>query len=180
MSVVATDPAAALDPVRAALDPVRAALLADARRDAARLLAAADGEVEAIRRRTADECDRIRRDARARGEAEAQETLETERAHARRRGRAVVLRARGDVYQELRGRVREAARALHETADYPALHARLAEKARAVVGADAQVTETPDGVVAEAHGHRAVLSLTAVAEDVLERMGPDLERLWSA
>ena len=42
------------------------------------------------------------------------------------------------------------------------------------------LSETPDGVVAEAHGQRAVLSLTAVAEDVLDRMGPDLERLWSA
>ena len=163
-----------------ALDAVRAALLADAERDAARLLALADAEVEAVRRRTADECDRIRRDARASGEADAQQTLETERAHARRRARAVVLHARGEVYQELRRRVREAARALREAADYPALHARLVEEARAAVGADAHVTETPDGVVATAHGHRAVLSLTAVAEDVLDRMGPDLERLWSA
>ncbi len=173
MSVVATDPVEALD-------PVRAALLADARRDAARLLAAADAEVEAIRRRSAEECDRIQRDARARGEAEAQETLAAERARARRRSRTVVLRARGEVYQELRRRVREAAGALRQAADYPALHARLVEEARAAVGADAQVTETPDGVVAEAHGHRAALSLTAVAEDVLDRMGPDLERLWSA
>ena len=172
MSDVATDPAAALD-------PVRAALLADARRDAARLLAAADAEVEAIRRRTAEECDRIRRVARARGEADAQETLAAERAHARRRSRSIVLRARGEVYQELRRRVREAATALRGTTGYPALHARLVEEARAAVGADAQVRETPDGVVAEAHGRRAVLSLTAVAEGVLDRMGPDLERLWS-
>lgn len=173
MSVVATGPVEALD-------PVRAALLADARRDAARLRAAADAEVEAIRRRSAEECDRIRRDARARGEAEAQETLDAERARARRRSRTVVLRARGEVYQELRRRVREAAGALRGASDYPALHARLVEEARAAVGADARVTETPDGVVAEARGHRAVLSLTAVAEDVLDRMGPDLERLWSA
>jgi V/A-type H+-transporting ATPase subunit E len=173
MSLVATGPAEALD-------PVRAALLADARRDAARLLAAADAEVEAIAHRTAEECDRIRRDARARGEADAKETLEAERAHARRRSRAVVLRARGEVYQELRRRVREAAWALREAADYPALHARLVEEARAAVGAGARVTDTPDGVVAEAHGHRAVLSLAAVAEDVLDRMGTDLERLWSA
>jgi V/A-type H+-transporting ATPase subunit E len=172
MSVVATDPVEALD-------PVRAALLADARRDAARLLAAADAEVEGIRRRTAEECERIRQEARARGETDAQETLAAERAHARRRSRTVVLRARGEVYQELRRRVREAAGALRQATDYPALHARLVEEARAAVGTDARVTELPDGVMAEAHGQRAVLSLTAVAEDVLDRMGPDLERLWS-
>jgi V/A-type H+-transporting ATPase subunit E len=162
-----------------ALDAVRAALLADAERDAARLLALADAEVEAVRRRTSEECDRIRREARARGEADAQETLAAERARARRRSRSIVLRARGEVYEELRRRVREAAVALRETADYPALHARLVEEARAAVGADARLSETPDGVVAEAHGLRAALSLTAVAEDVLDRMGPDPERLWS-
>ncbi len=162
------------------LAPVREALLADARRDADRVLAEADADVEAVRRRTADECDRIRRDARARGQKDAEELAVAERTRARRQARAVVLRARGQAYDELLRQVREAALALREATDYPDLRARLVEQARALVGNAARVSESGDGgVVAEDGGRRAVLSLTGLAERVLDRMGPDLEGLWT-
>lgn len=162
------------------LAPVREALLADARGDADRLLDEADADVEAVCRRTAAECDRIRREARARGEKDAEELVVAERARARRQARAVVLRARGQAYDDLRHRVHEAALALRDATDYPELRERLAGQARALVGDSARVSESADGgVVAEDGGRRAVLSLTALAERVLERMGPDLEGLWA-
>ncbi len=136
MSVAPTSPTAApaqpgrLDP----LAPVREALLADARSEAGRTLAEADAEVDAVRARTAAECDRIRREARARGEADAEELLGAERARVRRQARAVVLRARGEAYDELRRRARDAAVALRTVPDYPALRARLVEQARSLVG----------------------------------------------
>lgn len=162
------------------LAPVREALLADARGDADRIFAEADADVEAVRRRTAEECDRIRREARSRGAADAEEMAAAERARARRQARAVVLRARGRAYDGLRRQVRDAAVALAGSADYPELRARLVEQARALVGDSARVSETADGtVVAEDGGRRAVLSLAVVAERLLDRMGPDLEGLWA-
>ena len=162
------------------LAPVRAALLADAERDAARTLAAADADVEALRARTARECDRLRRDARARGEADARVVVAAERARTRRQARAVVQRARGEAFDELRRQVRVAAAGLRGAADYPELRRHLEEQARALVGDDARLSEPADGgVLAEVGGRRAALSLTGLADRVLDRLGPDLEGVWT-
>jgi hypothetical protein len=173
MSVLTTEQAAALV-------PIREALLADAQRDAASVIGVADADVDALRRATAEECERILQDARSRGEADAEQTLLEEQARTRRRARAVVLQARGAVYEHLRRRVQEAAADLADAPDYPLLRRRLVERAHAAVGVEARVTEAPGGgVVAEAGGRRAVLSLSALADEVLDLLGPDLERLWS-
>jgi hypothetical protein len=162
-----------------ALAPVRAALLSDAERDAARTLAAADADVAALRVRTAEECERLRREARARGEADAQEVVSAERARTHRQARALVQHARGDAFDELRRRVRLAAAALRDASDYPELRTHLEEQARTLVG-DARLSEPADGgVVAEDGGRRAVLTLTGLADRVLDRLGPDLEGLWT-
>ena len=151
------------------LAPVRAALLADAERDAARTLAAADADVEALRR-----------DARARGEADARVVVAAERARTRRQARAVVQRARGEAFDELRRQVRVAAAGLRGAADYPELRRHLEEQARALVGDDARLSEPADGgVLAEVGGRRAALSLTGLADRVLDRLGPDLEGVWT-
>lgn len=173
-AVAATD--AATDP----LAPVRAALLADARHDAAVALADADAEVDAIRRRTIAECERVRSEARDRGERDAADLVAAERARVRRQARALVLGARGRAYAELRHRVHEAAVAVRDAEDYPALRDRLVARARALVGDRAEVSDRPDGgVVAQDGDRRAVLSLAGLADRTLDRLGPDLEGLWA-
>jgi vacuolar-type H+-ATPase subunit E/Vma4 len=162
------------------LAPLRQALLAAAERDAALAVAAADAEAEATRRDAAQEAEAIRREARTQGEADGREVLVAERARARRRARATVLSAQGDAYSTLRDDARAAVMAVRDDPDYPALRDRLAAQATAMVGAGATVTESADGgVVAEAPGRRAALTLTALADQVLDTLGLDLETLWT-
>lgn len=162
------------------LAPLRRALVSAAERDAALAVAAADAEAEAIRRGAAQDAEAIRREARIQGEADGQHVRVVERARARRRARATVLSAQGAAYSRLREEARAAVGALRDDPGYPALRDRLTAQARALVGAEATVTESPDGgVVAEATGRSAVLTLAALADQVLDTLGPDLEALWT-
>ena len=114
------------------LAPVRAALLADARaRRRGGRWPPPTPRSDALRRRTAAECERVRSEARERGERDAADLVAAERARVRRQARALVLEARGRAYAELRRRVHEAAVAVRDAADYPALRDRLVTRARA-------------------------------------------------
>jgi hypothetical protein len=143
-------------------------------------VAAAEIEAEAIRRDASQQAEAVRHEARVQGEADGQGVLVAERARARRRARATVLAAQGEAYTKLRDRARLAVAALREDPGYPALRDRLTAEATEMVGADASVTESPEGgVVAEAPGRRAALTLTALADRVLDLPGLDLEALWT-
>lgn len=169
-------PGAVADP----LGPLRRALLSSAERDAARAVATAEAEAEAIRRDAQQEAEAVRQQARCQGESDGREVVSAERARARRRARATVLAAQGEAYSDLRAHVRKAVTALREDPGYPALRDRLTSRARAMVGTGATVTESPDGgVVAEASGRRAALTLVALADQVLDTCGLDLESLWT-
>jgi vacuolar-type H+-ATPase subunit E/Vma4 len=73
------------------------------------------------------------------------------------------------------------ATALAETAEYEALRARLADRAREQLGPQALLVESPDGgIVASAGNERVDLSLPALADRALERSGPEVAALWTA
>jgi vacuolar-type H+-ATPase subunit E/Vma4 len=151
------------------LAPVRDALREHARRDAARVLAAADHDAAALLDDAAAEVSGIRERSRAEAAAYAQEMLVAQRSRARRQGRAIVLRAEHSAYEERRRRAREAVRRLREDPDYPALLSRLTARARDDLGPGASVHTHPDGgVVAELDGRRVTYTLTALADRVLD------------
>lgn len=173
MTAVSTRVADALGPVRAAIvSRARAdasALVSDARAEAAATLAAAERQASAIRQ-----------EARARGEADAVDLLGAERVRAQRQARGIVLSAQLEVQEELRGRVRAAVGALREDTDYPDLREALVRRARVLLGPDAAVTEHPSGgIVANASGRRAVLSLEVLADHVVDLLGVQLDGLWA-
>ncbi|MDI9914449.1 hypothetical protein [Rhodococcus sp. IEGM 1379] len=162
-----------------ALGPVRAELLANARRDADRLVKQARSDAAATLALAQMQADDSRAEARARGEADAEEILGAERGRARREARSIVLNAQREVEEDLRTRVRAAVVALIDDIDYPNMRAVLDRRARELLGPDATVLEHfSGGVVAQTRGHRAVLSLEALADYAVERLDARIAGLW--
>ncbi len=162
------------------LAPVRRALLSAARRDAAVTVSAADTEAGRILAEARATAEAIRAEARSQGEADGRGVVAAERVRVRRQARAVVLRVQGEAYATVRQEVHRSVAALREDPGYPAARERLANQARSALGPDATVTESPEGgVVARAGGRRAVLTLTTLADRVLDSVAPDLEGLWA-
>jgi vacuolar-type H+-ATPase subunit E/Vma4 len=159
---------------------VRDALLAGARQEASALLAEADAESAARVREAEQQGEEIRDRARAEGEADARTVLVAERARARRQARAVVLAAQSEVRDELGRRVHEALARLRDDPAFPEMQGRLEAQARALLGDRARLTPHPSGgCTAEAPGRRVEVTLAAVADRELERLGPELEALWT-
>jgi vacuolar-type H+-ATPase subunit E/Vma4 len=174
--VTAVDTHTSIDP----LSPVRLALVAHARAVSDRWLAEADADAAAMLVRADREAAAVREEARAQGEVDAEAVLVVEGTRARRQARGAVLRAQREAYDELRRRVLAEVSALREHASYPQQRERLAERARRALGADAVVSEHPGGgVVAESGARRVTFSLEALADQALDRLGPDVEGLWS-
>lgn len=165
----------------AALGPVQSALVAEARASADAVLAEAREEAERRREEARERAARILADSRAEGEQQARSAVAARMARRRREARALGLEAQRDLHDELRRRCRDAARALREDPDYPRLRERLTEHAMAVLGGDATVEESPDGgVVATAGSRRLDLSLPALADREVDRLGAEVMRLWAA
>lgn len=164
----------------AALAPVRESLLATAAATAAEIRADAHEQAQALLDAATREADRIRADAVASGEAVARSEAALRTARVRREAGEVVLARRNALRLELQRQVRESALALRTDARYPELLARLREHGRALLGADATITEDPDGgVIAEAGSRRLDLSLPTLASDTLESMISEVSALWS-
>ncbi len=148
------------------LDPVRDALIGAARADADALTRAAceeaDRTVAAARERAAQ----ILGGARELGERDGRAAVAVQRMGVRRQGRALVLAARRQAYEQRRAAAREAVRRLGgEDGTRDAL-VRLAQR---VLGPDVQVRDAPDGgIVAEHAGRRLDLSLDTVADQAVE------------
>jgi vacuolar-type H+-ATPase subunit E/Vma4 len=162
------------------LEPVRGALLADAR-------AVADGVVRQAEERASDQVERARletaaRIARARAEGEAAAGLETisALAEARRAARSLVLEAQRAVYDDVRRQAEAAVQELRGTPRYGELLDRLTERAREVLGPEAQVERDPPegGVVARAGNRRLVLTLPVLVERCLAEHAHEIDRLW--
>ncbi len=144
------------------------------------MVAEADADAEATLVAAQREADAIRAAARAEGESDAAALLAAERARVRRQARAVILAAQREAYDELRSQVVQGLSALRDGPGYGPWRDRLAERARKVLGADAVVSEPPDGgVLAETNGRRALYTLVGLANHVIDTMGADVEGLWS-
>ena len=145
------------------------------------MVAEADADADAALAAAQREADAIRGAARAEGESDAAAVLAAERARVRRQARAVVLAAQLEAYDELRSQVVQALSALRDDPGYGPWRDRLAERARTVLGADAVVSEPPEGgVLAEMNGRRALYTLVGLADHVIDTMGADVEGLWSS
>ncbi|MFH8680755.1 hypothetical protein [Streptomyces lydicus] len=172
MTAALPAPADPLGPVRAAL--LRAAreeadrLRADARRDAAAVLAAAHAQAGALLR-----------EARRQGEAEGSRAAAAAVARARRTSRNDLLEAKARVRDALRRRVAEQVRQCRNEPTWAAARDRLVRRVRLALGADATVSEHPEGgVVGTAPGRTVDLSLDAMAARALDRAGAEIESLW--
>jgi vacuolar-type H+-ATPase subunit E/Vma4 len=163
-----------------ALGPVRAALLARARADAAAEVSRAEEEARAIVHEAERRAAAVREEARARGEADAHAVLVAIRARSRREARSVVLRAQSEVVAALRDRVHAGLLGLRGDPAFADMESRLESQARVLLGPDVRLTKDPSGgFVAESGGRRAELTLAAVADRLLDRLGPELQSLWS-
>ena len=166
--------------LHAALDPVRRTLLDRARADADAELAHADADAAAALAQARAEAAAILARATADGERDAGQASARERASTQREARSTVLRARSAAHAELRARSRAAAVALREDPGYPTMLQALRARATAALGPGATVLEARDGgVVAEAPGRRIDASLPALADRALDRLGPEVTRLWA-
>lgn len=170
IEVVRTDP----------LAPLRSALLAAAHRDADEVLAAADRSAAGALDAARSEASALRDEARARGAADAAAILAGEHAHAARESRSIVLGQRRVAHDGLRRRARDAVSELRSDPTYPALLDRLRERAREALGPGALIREHDrGGVVAEAGTRRVEYTLDGLADSCLDRLGAQVEELWS-
>jgi vacuolar-type H+-ATPase subunit E/Vma4 len=167
-------------PATDALGPVRDALLARARADAAAEVSRAEEEARATVQDAGRRADAIREEARVRGEADAHTVLVAMRARSRREARSVVLGAQNEVVAALRDRVHAGLRDLRDDPAFAAMEGRLESEARALLGPDVRLTRHPSGgFLAESAGRRVEVTLAAVADRLLDSLGPELESLWS-
>ncbi|AMW08606.1 hypothetical protein A4E84_03185 [Streptomyces qaidamensis] len=169
----------ATDQTTDALDPVRAGLLRAAHADAEALLARTEREAVALLDQARAEARAILDEARRQGEADGADAARDLLVRARREARSRTLAARREAYDGLRREVAERAGDLRRADGHASVRERLEHRARVLLGPCAEVSEHPDGgVVARAPGRRVDLSLTALADRALDRMGAEVRSLW--
>ncbi|MGW2183208.1 hypothetical protein ACWCXX_35200 [Streptomyces sp. NPDC001732] len=160
-----------------ALDPVRTELLRAARASAAAVRDRARADAAETLRAAHAAAEEVLARARDLGATEGIAEAERGRVRAVQDAWAAELAARAEVYAELRCAVREGVR--RALAESPPAQARLAETARALLGAGVRVTAAAGGgVTAEVPGRRVDLSADALAERALSRLGARAEVLW--
>jgi cell division septum initiation protein DivIVA len=162
-----------------ALRPLRQALFHAAEREAERIRENARREAALIAAEANAEAGRISRDAATRGEADAIADARTNSSQARRTAREKVLTAQESLRLELLGELRTAAVAAQADSRYPALLERLHRRAVAVLGPDAELSESPGGgLIGVAGTRRLDLSLPALALRRAEEMPEEVSGLW--
>lgn len=168
-------------PVDEALAPLREELLAAARRDAAVTASTAAERASGMLAEARAEADRRQAQARAEGEHDAELIRLDQIARARRRARGIVLAAQNDALTSLRRRVGEhIRRAWADPARHEVLLDRLSELARAELGDACEIREHPGGgLVAEEGTTRARYLLTDLADDAIDDLADQVQRLWT-
>ncbi|MFS8098939.1 hypothetical protein LFM09_17565 [Lentzea alba] len=160
-----------------ALAPVRAALLARARAQAGRELAAAHLDGDALLATARAEARSILDLAAEEGRADAASSIAAEHEKARRTARALEQAAQREIYDDLRHRVTTAvARAFAD----PVRRDRLVAMIRTELGAGATVRDAPGGgVTGEAAGRVVDLGVEAVAGRAVDALGDGVRALWA-
>jgi vacuolar-type H+-ATPase subunit E/Vma4 len=181
MTVSALHERSASHPIDEALAPVAEALLSAAQQDAARTLAAAEHRADEVVRKARTDAERTRADARAEGERDAQAVRRDQSARARRRARGIVLAAQSAALGQLRREVHQRLRqAWADPGHHDELRAALIDVAHEELGEDCEIREHPDGgVVATAGRGRVTYLLGDLADDVIDGLGHELDRLWA-
>jgi hypothetical protein len=157
----------------AALEPLKAELLQRARTEAAERLRRAAAEDAATIGQAESEAAAILEKARQEGIAEAALLVAAQRASSRRQARAVILRARAEVVEELRQRSMAAMAQLSTEPGYPEKRDRLIEYVRARLGKQAVISDAATGgVIGTVPGQRLDCSFATLVEQLLaERAG---------
>lgn len=163
----------------AAVAPVRGWLAGTACAEADRIRTEARGQAEAMVAAAQQEAEGIRRAAAAEGEAAAEAEASLRWAGVRRRAHETVLAAQEALRLELQRQVLDAVAAIRTDPRYGQFLERQYGQARALLGPDAVVGESPDGgVIAEAGSRRLDLSLPALAVRTLEFRMREVRKLW--
>lgn len=163
-----------------ALAPVRAELLRTARAEAREVLDRADRDAAALIGEARTRARILVEEAQRQGEREGAAAARGIRANARRAARVRELAAREAAYEELRRRAFAHVRQRWNPAAHRAVADRLRERARGLLGPDAEITEVPGaGVVARVPGRWADCTLDGLTARALDRLGAEVETLWS-
>jgi vacuolar-type H+-ATPase subunit E/Vma4 len=163
------------------LAPLVEALLSGARHDAEETVAGAQADADASIAHAQRQADSLRAEARAKGRADGEAVLAGERSRAERQARGILLAAQRQVHDEARGAARDAVSALRADPGYRDVLDALRERALRELGTPARVTEHPrGGIVATAGSRRVDYSFDALADDILDRLGPEVEGIWSS
>jgi vacuolar-type H+-ATPase subunit E/Vma4 len=154
-----------------ALAPLVSALLDRARQDAQDTLSDADRDAGAVVAGARAEADALLADARAKGVAEGAAVTAAARTRAEREARRILLETRSSTREDLRHAVREAVAELRHDPQYPRILEALRARAAQELGPEVTVTVLEGGgIVAEAGSRRLDYSLTALADDLMDRM----------
>lgn len=163
----------------AALEPVRYALRRQAEAGAGRRAEDARRQAEALLAAARSEAEDIRATAARQGAEAARAEAAGRSARVRREARRTVLAQQEALRSELVRQVQAGARDLRSDPRYPQILRRLTERADALLGPMASVTESYKGGVTAAAGSRHLdLSLPALAEQALEQHAGEVQRLW--
>ncbi|MEY9951617.1 hypothetical protein [Leifsonia sp. EB34] len=163
-----------------ALGPLRRRIAADARAQAAALIASARSAADALVSEARERADAITRDARTSGEDTAASAAAEKTARVRREARGLLLNAAAAVRQHLRDDVDAAVEGLTDDPRYPAIRAALIERGRATLGSQAEVVDVPAGGVVLVDGAcRLDLSLRTLAHQAFDAREHDLSARWT-
>ena len=114
------------------------------------------------------------------GLADAELILSTERARGAREARAIVLDAQRRTYESVLQAARDAVSGLRDDPAYPVLLEVLRARVTAELGPAARCSEDPrGGLIGQTDGRRTEYTLDGLADDIVERLRPEMERLWS-
>jgi vacuolar-type H+-ATPase subunit E/Vma4 len=149
----------------AALEPLKAELLRRADAAAAERLERAAAEDTATIAEAEEEAAQILEQARQEGISEAAVLVAAQRARSRRQARAVILRGRAEVLEDLRQRSMAAVARLGTEPGYPELRSRLIDYVRARLGEEAVISDAPNGgVIGTVPGRRLDCSFATLVE----------------
>ncbi|GAA3288259.1 hypothetical protein ACFFON_07485 [Arthrobacter citreus] len=163
----------------AALEAVRYALRRQAESEAGRLAADARHQAETLLSNAGTEAAEIRAEAARQGAEAARTEAAGRSARVRREARRTVLAQQETLRSELLRQVLERTRDLRSDPRYPQLLRRLTERADALLGPLASVTESYKGGVTGTAGSRHLdLSLPALAKQAMESRAGEVHRLW--